>query len=90
MGKYIPRDTLHRALHSKIHDVPCPEGRDCRRAFDELLRRERAGLIDVEHDTCEQRLDFLIELWGETCPATTAILQWQRDIIRKFYERLSN
>lgn len=86
MGKYIPRDTLHRALHAKIHDVPVPNGKECKRAFEELMRLEAAGLIDVENDTCEQRLDFLISLWKDSCPATTAILEWQRDVIRKFYE----
>lgn len=87
MGRHIPRDSLHRALHAKIHDIPCPEGRDCRRAFEELLRLEALGCINVENDTCEQRLDFLISMWRESCPATTAILEWQRDVIHKFYER---
>lgn len=86
MGKYIPRDTLHRALHSKIHDVPVPNGKDCREAFEKIISLERAGLIDVENDTCERRLDLLIELWAEKCPATVAILSWQRDLIAKYYK----
>lgn len=86
MGKQIPRDTLHREIHSKIHDVPCPNGKECRQAFEEILRREREGLIDVELDTCEQRIDLLIELWAEKCPATVAILKWQRDVIAKYYD----
>ena len=85
MGKYIPRDTLHRAIHSKVHDIPCPNGKECKKAFEELVRRERLGLIDVEHDTCEQRLDFLIEMWRDKCPATVAMLEWQKQIISKFY-----
>lgn len=85
MGKHIPRGTLHREIHSKIHDVPCPNGKECKLAFEEVLRREREGLIDVENDTCEQRLDLLIGLWAEKCPATTAILQWQREVIAKYY-----
>lgn len=85
MGKQIHRNTIHREIHSKIHDVPCPNSKECRQAFEEITRRERDGLIDVELDTCEQRIDLLIELWAEKCPATVAILKWQRDVIAKYY-----
>ncbi|MBQ2644262.1 hypothetical protein IJG14_01650 [bacterium] len=87
MGKYIPRDTLHREIHSKIHDIPCPNGRECKEAFETLLKLERLGAIDIVNDTCEQRLDFLIKLWKDKCPATVAILQWQKDVISKYYGR---
>ncbi len=91
MGKMIPRDSLHRALHAKIHDIPCPEGKECRKAFEELCRRERAGLIDIEHDTIEQRIDFLIEMWQEDhCEATIAVLEWQKEVVSKFYSRESS
>ena len=86
MGKMIPRDTLHREIHSKLHDIPTPNGSECKLAFEEILRRDRAGTIDVVNDTCEQRLNLLIELWREKCPATVAVLEWQRDIIAKFYK----
>ena len=76
--------TLHRLIHSKIHDIPCPEGKDCKRAYLELIRREEEGLLS-EYDRVEDRIDFLIEMWKETCPATTAILQWQRDVVAKFF-----
>lgn len=88
--KYIPRDTLHREIHSKIHDVPVPRGKECRIAFEELCHRERLGLIDIEHDTIEQRIDFLIEMWQEAnCEATIAILKWQKQIVSKFYGKPS-
>lgn len=86
MGKMIPRDSLHSLIHSKIHDIPCPNGRECRMAYEEVVRREREGLIDVLHDSCEQRLDLLIEIWEDKCPATVAVLKWQRDLIAKNYE----
>lgn len=86
MTKYIPRDTLHREIHAKIHDIPCPNGRECKKAFEELCRRERRGLIDVERDTIEQRIDFLIEMWkDDNCEATIAVLNWQKQIVSKFY-----
>ena len=86
MGKYIPTATLHREIHSKIHDIPVPNGKECRYAYNELCRREREGLIDIEHDSLEQRIDFLLEMWPE-CEATTAMLKWQRQVVEKFYNR---
>lgn len=85
MGLYIPRDTLHREIHSKIHDIPTPNGRECKLAFEEILKREKEGTIDVSRDSAEARLNLLIELWRDKCPATVAVLEWQRDVIAKFY-----
>ena len=77
-------ETLHRGLHSKLRDVPTPEGAECKRAYMELCRQEKAGLISLE-DPPWVRLQFLIEMWEETCPATVAVLQWQKEIFYKFY-----
>ena len=87
MGKLIPKYSLHHIIHSKIHDVPCPNRRECRLALRELYYRERKGLIDLKNDTIEQRIDFLIELWRGQCPATVAILEWQKQVVNKFYRR---
>lgn len=84
-GAYISI-MLHRDLHSKIHDVPTPNGEDCKHAFLELCRREHLGLIYPE-DPPWERLNFLIEMFEEKCPATTAILEWQKQVILKFYRR---
>lgn len=86
MGRYIPQYTLHREIHSKIHDIPTPNGPECRAAYNELIRREKEGLIDVKFDTLEDRIDFLIEMWEGKCPATVAMLQWQKEVISKFYK----
>lgn len=83
----VPMRTLHREIHSKIHDIPTPNGRDCRRAYERLTAGIRAGTLDPKHDTAEKRLDFLVEVWEKTCPATVAMLKWQRDVIAKFYGR---
>ena len=87
-GSYIPRDTLHRAIHSKLHDVPTPNGNVCKQVFEKLCRMENNGLIS-ESDSPLKRLDFLIEEFDGACPATTAILQWEREIIEKFYNKPS-
>lgn len=85
MGAYIPI-ALHRELHSKIHDVPVPNGVDCKRAYEELQRRERLGLI-YQEDPPQERLNFLIEMFEEICPATTAIFEWQKQVISKYYKK---
>lgn len=50
-----------------------------------LIELEEQGLIDIVKDPIEKRLDFLIDLWADKCPATVAILAWQREIVAKFY-----
>lgn len=88
MGKYIPQATLHRTIHSKIHDIPTPNGKECRKAYLELCRREREGLIDIKYDTLEQRIDFLLEVWSnDNCEATLAMLRWQKQVVQKFYRK---
>ena len=87
LGRYIPKYTLHRDIHSKIHDIPCPNEPDCRVAFNYIERAIAEGRLDPEHDTCEQRLTVLIDLWRTTCPATVAILEWEREVIAKFYDQ---
>ena len=47
---------------------------------------ENNGLIS-QNDSPLKRLDFLIEEFDEVCPATTAMLRWEREIIEKFYNR---
>lgn len=81
----IPKNTLHRELHSKLHDLPTPNGTECKLAYQLVLEGIASGRLDPEHDTAEKRLEFLIEVWKNKCPATAAMLGWQRDIIAKFY-----
>lgn len=90
MGKYIPMHTIHRHIHAKIHDIPCPNGKDCKHAYQALLQLEDEGKIDIRHDSLEKRLDFLIDLWSDpecNCEATVAVLRWQREVVHKFYEK---
>lgn len=87
MGKMIPQRTLHSEIHSKIHDIPTPNGAECKAAYLELLRREQLGLINVENDSLEVRISFLIEVWEDICPATVAMLKWQREVVSKFYAK---
>ena len=85
MGKYIPMATLHRLIHSKIHDIPTPNGKECRLAYERICQLEAKGKIDIINDSIEKRLTLLIDLWKDACPATVEILKWQRDVVTKFY-----
>lgn len=82
----IPMNTCHRELHSTIHDIPCPNGSLCKKAYLKLIEYEEKGLIS-ESDTPEERLQFLIDCWDGSCNATVAILRWQQDKFAKFRER---
>jgi len=83
-GAYIPQATLHREIHSKVHDVPVPNGKECREAVETLDRWLRDGVVSLD-DSIEQRLAVLVGLFKGKCPATTAILEWQLEIVQKFY-----
>lgn len=83
-GAYIPQATLHREIHSKIHDVPTPNGPECRMAVEALNSWLEAGLITAE-DRLDKRIEMIAKCFRARCPATTAILDWQREVVSKFY-----
>lgn len=87
MGKMIPQQTLHREIHSKIHDIPTPNGKECKMAYEAICRLEREGLIDIQNDSIEKRINILLRLWGHKCPATCAVLKWQREVVSKFFAK---
>ena len=85
-GGYIPQATLHRELHSKIHDVPVPNGKECREAVEALNRWLANGMISL-NDPLDAKLDTLIEIFDKRCPATVEIFKWQKEVVQKFYGR---
>lgn len=84
-GARIPMRTLHREIHSKVHDVPRPNGDICKRTYEKLVRLCKSGKLDPRNDSPEKKLQFFIDEWAEICPATVEILRWQQQIIRKYY-----
>ena len=85
-GAYIPQMTLHREIHSKIHDVPTPNGADCRYAVNTLKDWLEEGRITLD-DSPYLKLAYLYEIFKDRCPATASILKWQQDVIWKFYHK---
>lgn len=85
-GGYIPKMTLHREIHSKIHDVPTPNGAECRIAVEALDSWLEAGYISLD-DPMERKIEMIAKCFRAKCPATTAVLDWQREVVLKFYQR---
>lgn len=83
-GAHIPRNTLHRAIHAKIHDIPTPNGKDCRMAVEVLENWLETGYISYD-DPLDKRIEMIAKCFRAKCPATTAMLDWQKDIVAKFY-----
>lgn len=85
-GGYIPQNTLHREIHSKIYDIPTPNGAECRYALETLNKWLEEGRISLD-DRLDVKIKFIAECFREKCPATTAILDWQMEVVSKFYGR---
>lgn len=85
-GGYIPQMTLHREIHSKIHDIPTPNGADCRTAVLALNNWLDAGYISLD-DPLDKKIEMIAKCFRAKCPATTAMLDWQREVVAKFYGR---
>lgn len=85
-GGYIPQMTLHREIHSKIHDIPTPNGADCRTAVLALNNWLEAGYISLD-DPLDKKIEMIAKCFRVKCPATTAVLDWQREVVAKFYGR---
>lgn len=81
-GEYIPRSGLHRVLHSQIHDVPTPPGKDCKAVFFALNKAIQEGVIDQKSDTLEERLKVLIALFEGRYRPTKDMLEYQLAIVR--------
>lgn len=88
-GAKIPMMTLHRLLHQKIHDVPCPSEEVCETVWRELESLRLSNAIDPKKDSPIRKLSIIIYLLtqcNDQLDATIAVLKWQRQVIRKFYE----
>ena len=89
MGAVIPMHTLHRRIHETIHDIPCPNEDVCEYVWHELEALRLGGAVDVKRDGLEQRITLLIQILREydaNLSATIATLNWQKQVVRKFYQ----
>ena len=66
--------------------MPTPNGSDCRYAITKLNEMLEQGIIDI-NDRLDKKAQILSSIFSEKCPATSAILLWQSEIISKYYGR---
>lgn len=84
-GAYIPQMTLHREIHQAIPNVPIPDGKYCKQAYEAIENWLEAGYIAM-NDPVEKRIDILIKCFRVNCPKTAKALTEQKKIVARFYE----
>ena len=84
-GAYIPQMTLHRQIHEVLSNVPLPDGKYCKIAYDAIVNWLEAGYISL-NDPIEKRIDTLIKCFIVNCPKTAKALLKQKEIVARFYE----
>ena len=85
-GAKIPQGTLHREIHSKIHDIPTPNGPECKIAVEAINNWLESGYISMD-DRLDKKIETIAKCFRAKCPATTAMLDWQREVVSKFYSK---
>lgn len=80
----IPRDTLHREIHSQTTHVPVPRVLSIKDALFQLGNLERYGGI-THNDPIEKRLRVLMALFDCCEPATYDALKKQLDICNSLH-----
>lgn len=81
-GGYIPQQTIHRAIHSQVHDIPSPNGKDCKQAIEALNSWLVCGFISLD-DPITRKIDVIIGCFKAKYPATVAMLEYQKEVIIK-------
>lgn len=79
----LPQATIHRELHSKIHDIPTPNGKDCKYAYEQLIQMEKTTPEIMEKMLPHKRLLWLIAVLPDSCEATKAMLKWESEFLEK-------
>lgn len=80
---YIPRDTLHRFIHSQIKEIPVPREMDAESALEQLNYLEEREAISSS-DSLEKRLIVLIALFDCASQQTADALKRQLEIVRGY------
>ena len=79
----LPQATVHRELHSKIHDIPTPNGADCKFSYEQLRMLKTTAPVIADKMKPSKRLRWLVATLGEGNNATKAMLEWQAEFLEK-------
>ena len=85
---YLPKNTVHKAIHAKIALVPAPKEVNARRALRQLQFLEQHEAISPD-DNFEMRIAILSAVFDCTEQATADALREQVTIARDFYNKPS-
>ena len=80
---YIPRDTLHRYIHSNLAGIPAPRDIDAKSALEQLGYLRERGAIS-ESDPLEKRLLVLIALFDYVAQPTADALKRQLQLVHGY------
>lgn len=81
----VPKNTLHRLIHSETDPVPVPNDVNIDSALYQLNLLERFGGISLD-DPIEKRLMVLAAIFDCSEQPTADMLRKQMEVVRKFYE----
>ena len=82
----IPKDSLHRIIHMKLHSVRPPDGSAARSVYEQLASMEKSGKISPS-DPIEQRLLLLADLFRNEDQETAADFMYQYKIVIEHQSR---
>lgn len=83
----IPRETLHRHIHSNICFIPVISQNSARYALNQLRMLEKAGALH-EEDSIEKRLNVLAALFDCVEQETADALRKQLQIVHEYNKAL--
>lgn len=85
-GSYIPKDTLHRLIHSEIANIPLPDDKYCKQALEAINSWLESGYISLD-DPIEKKILTITRCFNATAPKTANALRFQHEIVSKFYSK---
>lgn len=83
----IPRDTLHRMIHSELKEIPVPSELAAKSAYEQILLLENYCALHYG-DPIEKRLSILIAIFDCSAQETADGFRKQLEIVHEF-RRLS-
>lgn len=83
----IPRDSLHRYIHTHLAYIPTPRPATIQEVLYHLHYLEKAGAITME-DPIEKRLKVLVALFDCVEQPTADALEKQLNLVREFKKGL--
>lgn len=79
----LERDTLHRYIHSNMHNIPTPEPIAVEEALKQLRMLDSAGVL-LNDDPIEKRITLLAALFDCSAQPTADALREQLELVYRF------